>query len=247
MDAHTPAFGLEFEPGLTLLEVPSAGSTALHRLVGDRLAESATEGDSGMNATAYWIDARNTAATQVLYDCVPSDRALEPLQVARAFTAYQHHSLVRRVTQRAGPETALIVAPNVASLYHDADLPEWEREDLLAASLETLAELGRVLSCPVLATSADENRAGTVAEYAEAVIECVRTREGIRLERSSDECAEPTDDDGETEPVIDDTAGYWHGTHWQTTIPYWVDLYGAVAEGQSVVEAHDRGLLEVTP
>ncbi|SDK00639.1 hypothetical protein [Natronorubrum texcoconense] len=243
MDTHTPTLGLEFESGLTLLEVPSPRSTILHRLVGARLTESATEHDPETNATAYWIDARNTAATQVLYDCVSSDRTLESLRVARAFTAYQHHSLVRRVTRQAGPETELIVAPNVASLYHDADLPEWEREGLLAAALETLAELGRVLSCPILVTSADENRADTVAEYAATTLECVRTREGIRLVRSGEE---PTDDDGEMGSAIDDTAGYWHGTHWQTTIPYWVDLYGAVAEGQSIVEAYDRGLLEVT-
>ncbi|WP_440769957.1 hypothetical protein [Natronorubrum sp. DTA28] len=244
MDTHTSAFGLEFEPGLTLLEVPSARSTILHRLVGARLTEAATERNAETNATAYWIDARNTAATQVLYDCVPSDRTLESLRIARAFTAYQHHSLVRRVTRRAGPETELIVAPNVASLYHDADLPDWERDDLLAAALETLAELGRVLDCPVVATSADDDRAATISAYAATTLECVRTREGIRLVRSGEE---PTDDDGEMGTAIDDTAGYWHGTHWQTTIPYWVDLYGAVAEGQSVVEAHDRGILEVTP
>ncbi|ELY42850.1 hypothetical protein [Natronorubrum tibetense] len=242
MHTHSPVFGLEFEPGLTLLEVPSPRSTIPHRLVGARLTEPAAESDSETNPMAYWIDARNTAATQVLYDCVPNDRALEPLRIARAFTAYQHHSLIRRVTRRVGPETELIVAPNVASLYHDADLPDWEREDLLAASLETLAELGRVLSCPVVVTSADDGRAATVAEYAAATIECVRTREGIRLERSDEE---PTDD-GETGAAIDETAGYWHGTHWQTTIPYWVDLYGSASAVQSVVEAHDRGLLEVT-
>ncbi|WP_436347352.1 hypothetical protein [Natronorubrum sp. FCH18a] len=240
MHTHTPAFGLEFDSGLTLLEVPSPRSTILHRLVGARLTESATE----TNATAYWIDARNAAATHALYDCVSSDRALEPLRIARAFTAYQHHSLVRRVTRRAGPDAELIVAPNVASPYHDADLPDWEREDLLAASLETLAELGRVLDCPVVATSADDDRAATVAEYADAAIECVRTREGLRLERSDGEATEREDGTGAS---IDETAGYWHETYWQTTIPYWVDFYGSAADVQSVVEAHDRGLLEVTP
>ena len=243
MHTHTPAFGLEFEPGLTLLEVPSARSTILHRLVGARLTEAATERNAETNATAYWIDARNTAATQVLYDCVPSDRPLESLRIARAFTAYQHHSLVRRSTQRAGPETDLIVAPNVASLYYDADLPEWEREDLLAAALETLAELGRVLDCPVVATSADDDRAATISEYAAATIECVRTREGLTFERSDGEAIERESGTGAS---IDETAGYWHETYWQTTIPYWVDLYGSASEVQSVVEARDRGLLEVT-
>ena len=178
----------------------------------------------------------------MLYECASSPRVLEPLRIARAFTAYQHHSLVRDVTRRAGPDASLLVAPNVAALYHDADLPEWEREDLLAASLETLAELGRVLDCPVVVTSADDDRVATISERADATIECVRTREGIRLERVDD----AADADGGPAAVVDETAGYWHERYWQTTIPYWADLYGAVAEPLSVVEAHDRDLLEVT-
>ena len=233
---------LEFGPGLTVLDVPSPRSTIVHRLVCARLADA--EGGGG-DRTAYWIDARNAAATQALYDCASSPRVLESLRVARAFTAYQHHSLVRAVTRRAGPDTSLIVAPNVASLYHDADLPEWERDDLLAASLETLAELGRALDCPVVATGVDDDRVATISERADATIECVRTREGIRLERV-DEGADAGDTGGDSAAVVDETAGYWHERYWQTTIPYWVDLCGAVAEPLSVVEAHDRDLLEVT-
>jgi len=241
MHTRSPEGALEFEPGVTLLEVPTARSTIVHRLVCSHLAD-ATAGGDDRPSTAYWIDARNTAATQILYDCVSSPHSLESLRVARAFTAYQHHSLVRAVTRRAGPDTDLIVAPNVASLYYDADLPDWEREDLLAASLETLAELGRVLECPVVVTSADDDRAGTVSAYATAAIECVRTREGVRFE-----CAdrEATERDGES-ATLDGTAGYWHETYWQTTIPYWVDLYGSVEDVRSVVDAHDRGLLEVS-
>jgi len=78
------------------------------------------------------------------------------VRVARAFTAYQHHSLVRTVARRAEPTTELLVAPNVAALYRDDDLAAWEREDLLAATLEILSELGAVLDCPVLLTSAGD-------------------------------------------------------------------------------------------
>lgn len=239
-----------FEPGVTLLEVPSPRSPIVHRLVRARLADAAD--DSGTDtaaddtaARAYWIDARNAAATQVLYDCVSSPRVLEPLRIARAFTAYQHHSLVRAVTRRADPATELLVAPNVAALYHDADLPDWEREDLLAASLETLAELGRVLDCPVVVTSADDDRTETIAPYADATIECVRTREGVRLEHADGADANERDGDARG-ATIDGTAGYWHDRYWQTTIPYWVDLYGAVETVPAVVDAHDRGLLEVS-
>ena len=215
--------GIDLESGLTLLEVPSPRSTIVHRLVCDRLA--ATEG------AAYWIDARNAAATHALYDCASSPRVLEELQIARAFTAYQHHSLVREVVRRADPRTSLIVAPNVASLYHDADLPDWEREELLAATRETLTELGRALEVPVLVTTADADDADRLADVADQELACVRTREGQRLER------------GDGEPM---TAGYWHGRYWQTTIPYWADVCGTVDAIDPVVAAHDEGLLEVT-
>ncbi|WP_265110197.1 hypothetical protein [Halosolutus halophilus] len=212
----------ELDPGLTLLRTESPRSTIVHRLACGRLANA--------DGPAYWIDARNTAATHALYDCVSRPRVLDDLKIARAFTAYQHHSLVRTVTRRASPDTDLLVAPNVAALYRDDDVAEWEREDLLAASLETLSELGRVLDCPVLVTSATDADGNRIAEVAETTIECVRTREGVRLESA--------DGDRVTE-------GYWHGDYWQTTIPYWVDLCGAV-DAIDPVAAHDRGLLEVT-
>lgn len=229
---------LELEPGMTLLNVPSPQSGIVHRLVCDRLADC----DGGV---AYWIDARNAASTHVLYDCASSPRVLEDLRVARAFTAYQHHSLVRTVARRAGPTTSVLVAPNVDSLYRDDDLAAWERDELLTASLEILSELGQILDCPVVLSSAgrsaqigsdrDDAASSAVVDYADTTIDCTRTREGLRLEAT-----------GENAELASATAGYWHGTVWQTTIPYWVELCGAVDAVDSVVAAHDRGLLEVS-
>ena len=213
---------LEFEPGLTCCRVPSPRSPILHELVCSRLAET--------SGPAYWIDAGNTASTQVLYDCASSPRALDSLHIARSFTAYQHHSIVRRVVEKADPRTSLIVAPNVVDRYRDDDMPSWERDELLAASLETLAELGRALEIPVLVTASSDDAEATVVDYAANSVECVRTREGIRLEG---DCAE--------------TMGYWRGSYWQTTIPYWVDCCGVADRIDPVVSAADRGLLDVGP
>ncbi|TYT61407.1 hypothetical protein [Natrialba swarupiae] len=212
------------ESGLVLLEVSEPHSTVVHRLVTHRLADTP-------GRTAYWIDARNAVSTHVLYDCASSARALSGLQVARAFTAYQHHTLVREVVRRADPRTELVVAPNVASLYHDSDVPAYEREELFASTLETLSELGEVLGCPVLVTSADDERASAVSEYARTTIQCVHTREGLRLVGPDGNAA---------------TEGYWQGEWWQTTIPYWAEVCGTVDRLDPVVAAYDRGLLEVT-
>ncbi|GAB3021488.1 hypothetical protein [Natronobiforma cellulositropha] len=209
----------ELETGLTLLRVPAARSTVLHRLVCHHLERQ--------RAPAYWIDARNTASTHALYECASTPRTLEGLEIARAFTAYQHHTLVREVARRADANTGLVVAPNVADPY--AEVPDWERAELLAATLVTLRELGRALACPVVVTGTDEQALETVAEHATTEIRSVQTREGVRLE-------------GERYR----TAWYDHGTYWQTTIPYWVEVCGSLEEVvDPVVVAADWGLVEV--
>ncbi|KDE59859.1 hypothetical protein EL22_16315 [Halostagnicola sp. A56] len=213
---------LEFEPGLTCCRVPSARSPILHELVCSRLAETA--------GTAYWIDAGNVASTRVLYDCASSPRVLDSLRIARSFTAYQHHSIVRRVVEKATPRTSVIVAPNVVGRYRDDDVPAWEREELLAATLETLAELGRALEVPVLVTAASDAAEERVTERADHRVECIRTREGVRLEGDGAE-----------------TMGYWQGAYWQTTIPYWVDCCGVADRIDPVVAAADRGLFDAAP
>ena len=127
----------------------------------------------------------------------------------------QHHTLVRDLPAEATPRTALIVAPCVASLYEDDDLPAGEGRDLLRASLSILRELAATLDVPVLVSSSPETAASAsvVADAADATIEATSTDQGVRY----------ASDDFET-------LVYWNEGYWQTTIPYWVDLLGAVAE-----------------
>jgi len=51
-----------------------------------------------------------------LYDAL-SRRACRSLRVARAFTGYQHHELVRSLPGRVRPNASLVVAPAVAAPY----------------------------------------------------------------------------------------------------------------------------------
>ena len=253
---------LELDPGLTLLRTDSPRSGAIHHIAGAHLADahaaptrpapvdgeataasSTTDGSvapsttgasvaTGSTAvTAYWIDARNVASTHALYGATPSGRALAGLRVARAFTAYQHHALVERAARRVDGDTALVVAPNVGALYRDDDLPAWEREDLLTAAVERLAAVGRAHGVPVLVSTAHESTADALSGYADADCTVVRTREGIRIAG-----------DGAPDP----TAGYRGPGYWQTTIPYWVELLGAVEAfvRDPAIAAADRGLVD---
>jgi hypothetical protein len=192
------------DPGLYVLATAER-TTAIHDFALSALPTA---------AEAYWIDARNTAATHALYGAASDERHLRGLRVARAFTAYQHHRLVRNVVERAGPRTALVVAPNVESLYGDDDLADWEAADLLEATLTCLAELAAAAGIPVLCTTAGEGeRARACREHAGEVIECRETRFGHAFDGAGVE-----------------TTAYRLGGFWQTTIPYWLDRCGSVAD-----------------
>ncbi|WP_435359243.1 hypothetical protein [Haloarchaeobius sp. DFWS5] len=199
------------DTGVTLLETPGQRSTALHRLV----VETATT-DTG---PVYWVDARNTAAVAVLADLADSRRLLARTKVARAFTAYQHHELVRQLVRRVDSRTSLVVCPNLGALYRDDDVPETESARLLDASVTVLADLATACDVPVLVTA----RGGSyerVARVADCELNCTRTRFGFRYEGDSFETEVYPVDGG-----------------WQTTIPYWVDLCGAVTESGIALDA----------
>jgi hypothetical protein len=198
MDDVLPAL----DAGVTHLDSPGPRSTALHRLVVDALRER--------DGPVYWLDARNVATTHALYELAPHRRALDGVRVARAFTAYQHHTLARRLVRAVDGRTALLVAPNVASLYRDDDVPEYEREDLYAAALAMLAEVGQTHGIPVLVTTDASGAALPPAVADDATqLSCERTRMGLRY----------AGEEFETRVYVED--GFW-----QTTIPYWVDLFG---------------------
>jgi hypothetical protein len=204
--------------GLTHLQVPQPRSTALHQVVVSELRER--------DGPVYWLDARNEACSYVLYELAPHHRLLDPVRVARAFTAYQHHTLVKRLVRRTSGRTAMLVAPNVASLYEDDDVPDYEREALLEAALTMLREVGATHDVPVLVTSgaAEASTRRTVAAAADQVVTAERTRMGLRF----------AGDGAETTVYVED--GYW-----QTTIPYWVDLFGTVSSVDRPTPASDLG------
>ncbi|AWB28194.1 hypothetical protein [Halococcoides cellulosivorans] len=203
----------DLDPGLTVLETPDARSPSLHRL--------ALSAHAARDGRTFWIDARNAASTRVFYDLVDHDRRLRSVRVARAFTAYQHHSLVRRTLQQAGPRTGLVVAANVGALYADPDVPEYDREPLLRSSLEALAGLAEARSIPVLASTAGA-LADRVRSAADRVITCEATSEGHRY----------------VGPDVE-TPAYRGPGYWQTTIAYWLDLFGPV-DAHARAAVHER-------
>ena len=190
------------EAGLVFVEQPDRG--AMQRLV----CGAEREGET------LWVDAGGVAETYGLLDDRSTRRELHGIRVARAFQAHQHHQCIRNLVGEASERTALVVAPNLAALYETADHSTAETERLFDGSLALLADLADALDIPVLASAphgTDDHRAA-IQERAADVVECRRTSQGYAFETDEFE-----------------TAAYWHRGWWQTTVPYWVDLCGAVA------------------
>jgi hypothetical protein len=193
------------DPGVTLLRRPAARAAPLHRLVVAALGRRP-------DASARWVDARGDAVTHALYDLAPSRARLDGLRVARAFTAHQHHALVRRVV-REDSAVDLVVAPAVAAPYRDDDLHPGEAEDLLAATLALLRAHGDLGARVLVSACRDDERATRVADVADATVRAERTAMGWAYDAPGFE-----------------TRVYRGDGWWQTTVPYWVALCGGVAE-----------------
>jgi len=208
----------ELEPGLTLLQTTHPHSTALHQLALDTVQQ--------VDGVTFWVDARNTSSSYTLHEVAPHRRLLRRIRLARGFTAYQHFMLIRRVVNRASARTGCIVAPNLASLYRDDDVPDHEAGAMLDAVLAALSEVADVYDIPILVTDADnDDLTDVVSSEVEASYECEQTKMGHRFVGEDFE-----------------TTVYWEDGYWQTTIPYWVDLLGVAEQ-----EADSAGIGPITP
>ena len=199
-------------PGVTCLDTDPDAPGALYRVVGRHLADR--------RGPAYWVDAGNRAAPTVLYDHLPR-RACRSIRVARAFTGYQHYELVRSLPGKVRANASLVVAPRLARPYAAEDVPEYEADAMFGAVLELLDGVATAVDVPVLVTAEADPYAADVRRAADGRLDATTTDAGLRV-----------DGDGFRTDVYVDRWGV------QTTIPYWVDLLGAVGE---------RSLADVPP
>lgn len=172
MERHPVPELPSLEPGMTLLDSDDRG--ALHSLVADHAMRS--RGD------VHWVDVGGHATTRPMAR-MAGRRLLKRVQVARAFTAFQHHSIVESLAERAREgvlDTTLIVAPAVDAAYLDDDLREREAEAMALGSLARLYGVARSTGCPLLVTHEDGFE-GHVEQAADRVLECRSTPLGPRF------------------------------------------------------------------
>lgn len=208
----------ELQAGVTLLDVDDElGVEPLHTLVIDRLLT--TEGP------AHWVDAEGHARTTTLRELAPHRGYLERINVARAFTPYQHAALVDRLVrfvEADGTPPALIVAAGFDALYRADDLPRGQAEQFIVRRIAMLAGLAREYDVPVLITrtKADEftEPLENGAHFQQV---CENTRFGPRF----------SSPDNERETMV-----YSLGNGWvQTTIAFWREVLEHRARRSDVV------------
>lgn len=177
MDPTTVDESIEFptlDPGLTLLSVNDRAPGALQSLTLDHLLLNGGE--------AYWVDARNHAVTTTLTQLASTMRVLDRIQVARAFTPFQHQAIVDDLPEVVDSESSLLVLPDVEWFYTKETLARGEGEAMLAHVLELLTTLAAELELPVVVTRhADGAFGDQITEAAEQVIDCTLTQFGPRF------------------------------------------------------------------
>ncbi|APX98496.1 hypothetical protein [Natronorubrum daqingense] len=191
------------EPGVTLLESTKPGP--LQTLVVDHVLLE--------RESAWWIDTFGHAQTEPLSEIAPSRRALDRINVARAFTGYQHNTLCKRLLgddSYSGNDVdtdvvGLIVAPALDGFYRDDEMGE-QGQPLFMQSLAKLAAAARRYDCPVLVSrTRDDEFTAPIDRLVNQRLECESTQNGPRFTGEEFE-----------------TLVYPLGDGWvQTTIAFW--------------------------
>lgn len=189
------------EPGVTNLETEDSNRGPLQALVLEQLF--------GSRQRVCWVDSRGTGTTTSLDRLAPRRRLLDRIDIARGFTAYQHHRLVEAACERVrGDEYGLLVLPAFDHLYRSDDLQESAARRLVASLTPRLAELTRETDTPILLTKCgSEGPAKPLERLVDRTLTCEQTRFGPRF----------VGDDHET-LVYHDAGGF------QTTLAYWARL-----------------------
>ncbi len=125
---------------------------------------------------ALWIDTGNQCSTYMMSHLTPADDILENIKVARAFTPYQHHELVRNLSKAISSDTNLLVLPLLDHLYHKKISDEKERSKMLRDMVSYIKE---ITIKEELTTVITAEKTLLISDVVDQEIECKRTRHGI--------------------------------------------------------------------
>lgn len=204
-----------------LLRPDAEGPRARREATRTALATLALDTALSAGGDAVWIDTQGYVATHALARLAPSDRALDRVRVARAFTLHQHHALVTGVARWlregepgpfGGPATdrpAILVVPAADATYRAGEPTETRSERLFARTVAQLRGVARSVGIPVVTTLADPSGLGETLAAGATGIDVAATRFGPRFD-----C-----------PALSfETVAYDDGATTQTTFAFWREI-----------------------
>ncbi|WP_266081009.1 P-loop NTPase family protein [Haladaptatus caseinilyticus] len=173
MDQQTPTLPT-LDDGVTILNTDKRATGALHSLVLDHLLLE--------DGSAIWIDAHGHGTTQPLMRIAPSMHLLERIRIARAFTPWQHQSLLCALPAEITDETTLVVLPSFDWFYRSDDLSDKDGERMLSAGVDFLTEIADTLDAPILVTQQQtDSLTAPIREITTEVVRCEQTKFGPRF------------------------------------------------------------------
>ncbi|MFB6100714.1 MAG: hypothetical protein ABEK16_05585 [Candidatus Nanohalobium sp.] len=139
----------------------------------------------GRNASAVWIDTGNEASTYALNSFSPE--LMEKVKIGRAFTPFQHHSLVHQVEEFIEEDTEVLILPNIAMMYADGQLREWEARELFKETWNHLKDVQEEEELKVVFSA--RNFSDIIGPDVETEIEVEETGQGLRYSGKSEQMA----------------------------------------------------------
>lgn len=165
------------QKGINILRTSENRSHAIHSLAINHLLL--------FGGDAVWIDSGNLCSSELVSRLSPVETMLERIKVARAFTAYQHFSLVETVSRSIDSRTNLIVVPLADLFYQKDPLNRKEGFKLLSRTMQNIRNVSSRYGIPVLLTESKESVFDTVSRYGENTIKCENTRMGLKFSSNS--------------------------------------------------------------
>lgn len=136
------------------------------------------------NGKTVWIDSCNYASTHTMHRLTPDPKLLERIEVARAFTPYQHYSLTENLIEKIDQNTSLIVLPAFDYLYNDDNqLYSGESKKMLGSAIEYIEDVSDQYNISVLMTDTGNYR-DIIRDCMDEIITCSVTSMGARFQCS---------------------------------------------------------------
>lgn len=136
----------EIATGINLVEAPK-DLPVLQRIAAEAVKARGSE--------ALWIDTGNESSTYELSRML-DEREMQRVRIGRAFTAFQHHSLVREAEKYLTPAVDTLILSNLPQMYMEG-LDQKEVEDLFLETWRSLKQLAEKNDLRIVVTARDRN------------------------------------------------------------------------------------------